>query len=112
MKPCLSTRILFDLAVLDGDLDLVMQHAHADVAVREAPGLPYSKDTYVGRQGLVELMEVVGGWWEFLKATGREVQFLVTEWMTVRDGKVADIEVFYFDEEPLLEAARLASAET
>jgi uncharacterized protein len=125
----------FDEAVVrSGDLDLAMEYAHDDLTVREAPGLPYN-EVYTGRQGLTELMEDVGSWWEFLgdleltylgvtdtlvvariegpariKATGREVDFLVTEWMTVRDGKVADVEVFYWDQEPLLEAARAQDA--
>jgi len=45
-----------------------------------------------------------------LVATGREVDFLVTEWVTIRDGKVADVEVFYWDQAPILEAAAAADA--
>jgi ketosteroid isomerase-like protein len=119
----------FDTAILEqGDLDLAMYWAHPDLTVREAPGLPY-KDVYVGRQGLTELMEDIGGVWEFLEplnmtfhgvtpelalgrfegrakltATGREVTFLVTEWVTVIDGKVKDIEVFYWDQAPIFQA--------
>lgn len=125
----------FDTAVVEqGDLDLAMTWAHPDVTVREAPGLPYA-DVYTGREGLVKLMEDVGSWWEFseplslnftgvsptlviariegpatVKATGEQVHFLVTEWMTVRDGLLADVEVFYFDQRPLIEAARVAAA--
>lgn len=125
----------FDAAVVDsGDLDLAMTFAHADMTVREPPGLPY-RGGYVGRQGLEDLMEDFGTWWEIveplsmtfmgvtdslvavrissprarLRVTGREVPFLVTEWITVRDGKVADVEVFYFDQEPLIEAAEAAA---
>jgi len=125
----------FELAILeDGDLDKAMEYATPDLAVRMAPGLPY-KEAYIGRQGLTDLMEDVASHWEFLgpvqtqylgvsptlvvarieaparvKATGRELHFLVTEWMTLRDGKVADVEVFYWDQEPLLEAARVTEA--
>ncbi|KHF43101.1 nuclear transport factor 2 family protein [Saccharomonospora viridis] len=124
----------FDLAILEkGDLDLAMTYAHEDLTVREAPGLPYRR-VYTGRRGLEQLMEDVGRWWEFLepldltyigvhsglalariagparlKVTGKEVDFLVTEWMTVRDGKVADVEVFYWDQAPLLEAVEQAA---
>lgn len=128
----------FDEAVMDhGDLDLAMTFAHEDMTVREPPGLPY-RGGYVGRRGLVALMEDFGTCWEILepvsmtftgvsptlvavrissprarlKATGREVPFLVTEWITVRDGRVADVEVFYYDQEPLIEAARVAAQET
>jgi ketosteroid isomerase-like protein len=125
----------FDTAILEkGDLDLAMEYAHPDLTVREAPGLPY-KNVYVGREGLTELMNDVGGVWEFLEplkltfrgvtpelalgrfeararltATGREVDFLVTEWVTVRDGKVADVEVFYWDQAPILEAAAVGAS--
>jgi ketosteroid isomerase-like protein len=125
----------FDEATIGGDLDLAMAYAHDDLLVREAPSLPY-KEAYIGRQGPTELMQDVGSWWEFLgpldltyigvsdalvvaridgparvNATGRDVQFLVTEWMTVRDGRVADVEVFYWDQEPLQEAARAQAAQ-
>lgn len=126
----------FDLAVLEGDLDLAMTLAHEDITIREAPGLPYAREFYVGRDGIVELMEEVGRWWEFvaeldtnyrgvseslvvarircprirLRPTGREAVFDVTEWMTVRDGKVAGVEAFHFDQEPLIDAARASSA--
>lgn len=120
----------FDTAIMKaGDFDLAMEYAHPDFTVRECPNLPY-RGTYVGRQGLDELLEDVTHYWEFLgdlkmsfrgvseslalgrfevparlKHTGVEVDFLVTEWVTVRDGKVADVEPFYFDQKPLLDAA-------
>lgn len=124
----------FDEAVVHAaDIDLAMTYAHPDITVREAPGLPYGK-VYMGRQGLVELMEDVGSHWEFLeplqmrffaagetdelvvsrvtsrarvRSTGEEVPFLVTEWITVRDGKVADVEPFYWDQAPLLAGSRI-----
>lgn len=127
----------FDTAIMEkGDFDLAMEYAHPDFTVREAPGLPY-RGTYVGRQGLDELLEDVTRFHEFvgelkmsfrgvneglvvgrfegrarLKATGEEVDFLVTEWVTVRDGKVADVEPFYYDQKPLLDAAAAERAAT
>ena len=124
----------FDEAVIyDADFDRAMTYAHPELTVREAPSLPY-RSPYIGRQGLVDLMADVGSWWEFpephhlayyavtdelvigriwgksqVRATGREVDFLVTEWITVKDEKVVDIEVFYFDQGPLLEAAALVA---
>jgi ketosteroid isomerase-like protein len=120
----------FEAAIMEkGDFDLAMNHAHPDFTIREAKSLPYG-GTYVGRAGLDELMEEVARYWEFLdqptisifdvseslaasrvegrarlRQTGEEVDFLVTEWFTVRDGKVADVEAFYFDQKPLLAAA-------
>src|SRR5690625_3877753 len=109
----------FDEAVMyDGDFDKAMQYAHEDFKVREAPGLPYQRE-YVGRQGLEDLLRDVTAHWEFLypdfmvfyaagtddtlvvyrvttrakiRATGEEFPFLVTEWITVQDGKVIDDE--------------------
>jgi uncharacterized protein len=125
-----ETVLKFEAAIMEkGDFDLAMDHAHADFTIREAKNLPYG-GTYVGRAGLDELMEDVARYWEFLdqptitvfdvseslaasrvegrarlRQTGEEVDFLVTEWFTVRDGKVADVEAFYFDQKPLLDAA-------
>ncbi|GAA3515877.1 nuclear transport factor 2 family protein [Dietzia aurantiaca] len=127
----------FESAVLDhGDFDLAMEYAQPDLTVREAPGMPY-QECYVGRRGLDELMADVGAVWEFvdgpriyfeqalydrncvytrvegravLQATGDEYDFLVTERVLVRDGKVADIEVFYFDQAPAVLAAASAEA--
>lgn len=119
----------FDEAVVyEADFDKAMTFANEDLTIREAPGLPY-RSPYVGKQGLVELMTDVGEQWDFdgplqlayypaaedlvvgrisgkaaVKATGEKVDFLVTEWFTLKDGKVAHIEVFYFDQAPLLRA--------
>lgn len=117
----------FEAAVLeDGDFALAMRYADPGLTVREAPGMPY-RGTYRGEQGLHELMADVGAVWEFLagpsitfhasatdpqrvftrvegrarlRATGTEYDFLVTEWLTVADGRVRDIEVFYWDQAP------------
>lgn len=124
----------FESAVLvDGDLDAAMDFAHPELTIREPPGMPY-ENCYVGRQGLEGLLNDVGGVWNFLdgphisfhasahdasriftRVEGRAVlvgteverQFLVTEWLTVRDGMVTDIEVFYWDHAPILAAAGL-----
>lgn len=123
----------FDEAIVyHGDFDRAMTFAAPDITVREAPGLPY-RNAYVGKQGLQDLMVDVGGWFEFdgplalefhavddtrvvarisgrarVLPTGQEIDFLVTEWATVIDGRVVDIEVFYFDQAPLLAAASAA----
>lgn len=63
--------------------------------------------TYIGVHSGLALARIAGP--ARLKVTGKEVDFLVTEWMTVRDGKVADVEVFYWDQAPLLEAVEQAA---
>lgn len=124
----------FDDAVnYEADFDKAMRYAHADVVIRESRYFPY-RAPYVGKQGLVNLMEDVEKWWDFpqpyaftfyainanlvigrvtgpavVRATGVAVDFNVTEWFTLVDKRIADIEVFYFDAAPLLDAARLTS---
>jgi ketosteroid isomerase-like protein len=113
-----------------GDIDGALTYAHDDFTLREAPGLPYG-GVHVGREGLLKLMEEIGGLFEFLsafdvtyygvndslvitkitgsarvKATGQDVDWLVSEWYTVRDSKVVDIQMWYWDQAPVLEAAR------
>ena len=115
----------FDHAiVVQSDYDLAMTYAHPDLTVRE----PF-RDPYVGRTGLDELMGDVSRTWDFLepltmtfhgispdlvvgrfeapvrlKPTGHEMDLVVTEWVTLRDGKVQDVEVFYWDQAPVFDA--------
>lgn len=119
-------------ALYERDFEAAMLHAHPDLTVREAPGLPY-RGTYVGLDGQRQLLTDVDRLWAFdggapdvqfrgvgddlvigrvtgratLRATQREVDFLVIELFTLVDGKIADIEVFYWDQVELLEAGAL-----
>lgn len=130
-------------ALYERDFEKAMQYAHPDLTVREAPSLPY-RGTYVGLEGQRQLLADVDRLFEFdggapkvefrdagddlvigrvtgrarLRATGEEIDFLVIELFTIRDGKLADIEVFYWDQAALLrageaerDAAERASAE-
>jgi uncharacterized protein len=116
-----------DTAILvDGDFDRAMEYAHRDYVIREAPGLPFGGD-YRGRAGLDALLAAIGGHLEFvdglrvtyhgidgstaiarlsgralLLATGEEYDFLVVEWVTLREGKVAEVVPFYYDQAGLL----------
>lgn len=122
-------------ALYERDFEKAMQFAHPDLTVREAPGLPY-RGTYVGLEGQRQLLADVDRLFEFdggapkvefrdagddlvigrvtgkatLKATGREIDFLVVEFFTLRDGKLADIEVFYWDQAAILEAGAAEAA--
>lgn len=117
----------FESAVLnDGDFDKAMEWAHPDFTIREAPGMPY-RDVYRGKQGQHDLMTDFGAVWEFvegptiafeasatdpnlvftlvegravLRATGETHDLRITERMIVTDGKVRDIEVYYWDQAP------------
>lgn len=125
-------------ALYERNFERAMEFAHPDLTVREAPSLPY-RGTYVGLEGQRQLLDDVDRLFEFdggapevefrdagddlvigrvtgrarLRATGEEIDFLVIELFTLRDGKLADIEVFYWDQAALLragEAERSAAA--
>lgn len=123
-------------ALYERDFEKAMQFAHHDLTVREAPSLPY-RGTYVGLEGQRQLLSDVDRLFEFeggapkvefrdagddlvigrvtgnatLRATGKQIEFLVVEFFTIRDGKLADIEVFYWDQADLLEAGRQEQAQ-
>ncbi len=116
-------------ALYERNFEKAMQYAHPDLTVREAPSLPY-RGTYVDLRGQYQLLADVDELWEFeggapevtfwdagdglvvskvtgratLRATDEVVDFNVVELFTVRDGLLADIEVYYWDAAPLLRA--------
>jgi hypothetical protein len=127
----------FDTTIMEtGDFKAAMEYAHPDMTIREGESLPY-RDVYVGLEGLEQLVADVGTYWEFLapleitflgvseslaigriespkarlRHTGVEVPYLAVEWATIRDGKIADFEVHYFDQKPLLDAAEVAKSQ-
>lgn len=94
---------------------------HDDVVVREAPTLPYGGD-HRGPEGFVHVYETVQKLWEFThefqytyypagpenvllmveveaiaRSTGTRVPMRLAELFTIRDGKIAEIDVFYWD---------------
>ncbi len=126
----------FDTTILEtGDFGAAMAFAHPDLTIREGPSLPYD-DVYVGQEGLEKLVVDVGAYWEFLtpmeitflgvneslaigrikadrarlRHTGVETPYLAVEWATIRDGKIADFEVHYFDQKPLIDAGEAAKS--
>lgn len=127
----LEIAIAFEHAVIyHRDVDLAMRYAHPDIEVREAPSTPYRRPL-IGKEGLLQLREDVSALCRFegeaetqyfqaapglvvgrirrtafLKSTDEPFNFWVTEWITVTDGLVSDVEVFYFENAPLVEEAR------
>lgn len=122
-------------AMYERDFEAAMRFAHPDLVVREAPSLPY-RGEYVGIEGQHQLLADVDEIWEFdggapamefhdagddvvvsrvtgqatLRATGQQVDFDVVEWFILRDGKLAEINVYYWDAAPLLAAAWVENA--
>jgi len=122
----LEVAVAFEHAIIyEGDIAKAMTFAHPDLEVREAPSTPY-RSPIIGAAGLQQLREdvnrlcvcegepeteyylarpglVVGRIRRHatLRSTGEPFNFWVTEWITVRDGLVSDVEVFYFENAPL-----------
>ncbi len=127
----LEVAVAFEHAVIhEGDIKKAMTYARPDFEVREAPSTPY-RSPIVGEAGLRQLREDVNRICECdgeaeteyylarpglvvgrirrnakLRVTGEPFNFWVTEWITVVDGLVADVEVFYFENAPLAAAAQ------
>lgn len=101
-----------------------------DVVVHEAPTLPYGGDHH-GPEAFIKLFETVQGTWKFNEAfkytyhvsdpdtvtlmvevdsvaaaTGRPILLRLAEVFTIRDGKIADLDVYYWDTAAMLEALR------
>lgn len=126
----LEVAVAFEHTLIHGkDLEGAMAYASPDVRVREAPSTPY-RSPIVGYEGLRRLREDVEALVEIegeaeteyylarpglvvgrirrnarLRSTGEPFEFLVTEWITVEGGLVTDIEVFYFENAPLVRCA-------
>ncbi|MGE0306358.1 MAG: hypothetical protein AB7Q27_11420 [Acidimicrobiia bacterium] len=132
----LEIAIAFEHTIIyDKDPVAAMRYASPDFTVREAPSTPY-RAPIVGYNGLVQLREDIGRLCEVegeaeteyflarpglvvgrirrqarLRSTGEPFNFLVTEWITVEDGLVRDVEVFYFENAPLARCADQLAAE-
>jgi ketosteroid isomerase-like protein len=118
----------FERAFVRGDMDEVLALLDEDIVVHEAASLPYGGDHH-GHDGFLTLAETFNGVWEmtspldltFLdagdttvvvlvrydvvaRATGRPLTLDHVEIYTVRDGRIADLEVYYRDTAAMLEA--------
>lgn len=126
----LEVAVAFEHTIIYGkDVAGAMRYAAPDVRIREAPSTPY-RSPVVGYDGLMQLREDIGRLCDIegeaeteyflarpglvvgrirrqarLKSTGEPFTFLVTEWITVENGVVTDVEVFYFENEPLARCA-------
>jgi ketosteroid isomerase-like protein len=109
----------WEAAQLSGDWDAVAALMSEDCVIREAQSLPYG-GVRVGRERAIDVIKTVFATYEMLdidfswllsgdvvinrvsgrarvKATGREVAIDGVELVTVRDGLVVDIDVYYRD---------------
>jgi uncharacterized protein len=123
----------FEHAFVRGDMDEVLSLLTDDIVVHEAPSLPYPGD-HRGHDGFVKLADAFLAVWEIktpldldiidagedrvivlvkfdveARATGRPLTLRLAEIYTVRDGKIADLDVYYRDTAAILEATGAAS---
>lgn len=119
---------LIQEATARGDYEAGAAYYKDDFTLREAPSLPYGGD-YRGGESLASFIEKHHQTWsehafEVLcyvdagddqviclvklhatsRATGRTLEMQVTEWWTLKDGRVVDIHEFYFDTAAVLAA--------
>ncbi|MEV4001227.1 nuclear transport factor 2 family protein [Actinomadura sp. NPDC049753] len=112
-----------------GDFSVMAAHLAPDVVMYQAPSLPYG-GTWRGHDGMERFMAVMSELWSDLtfreqryavdgetvtvrndcvfraRATGREVDTSVLQWITVRDGLVSEFRPFYLDTSAVLAALR------
>ncbi|GGQ01219.1 ketosteroid isomerase-like protein [Actinomadura coerulea] len=110
-----------------GDFSVMAAHLTPDVVMHQAPSLPYG-GTWRGHDGMERFMAVMSELWSDLtfreqhyavdgetvmvrndcvfraRATGREVDTSVLQWITVRDGLVSEFRPFYLDTATVLAA--------
>jgi uncharacterized protein len=118
------------------NLDAVATLLHNDVLVREAPSLPYGGDHH-GVDGFMHVVDAVDEYWEVVggtesfqmdiveidaetvlmrvdaeaiaRSTGTRFLMRVVEFFTVRDGKIAMVDVHYWDTAAMCQALSAGS---
>jgi ketosteroid isomerase-like protein len=130
-----NIQLLHDFAreVGERDLDALRGLMHPDVVVREAPTLVYGGDHH-GPEGFLHVFETVAKLWEFTesfdytyfdagddtvvlrvevgaiaRATGQPLRLRLAEIFTIRDHKIAEIDVFYWDTAAMRDALGLSA---
>ncbi len=111
------------------DYDQVAAHLDPEVVLYQAPGLPFTgTGAWRGRDGMERFLAVFSETWESMefleqehwgdgntvvvrnrvrfraRATGREVEALILQLITVRDGRMLECRPFYWDPAAVTEA--------
>ncbi|MEU7899763.1 nuclear transport factor 2 family protein [Nonomuraea sp. NPDC049152] len=112
-----------------GDYAQVAVHLDPDVVLHQAPGMPFTgTGSWRGHDGMERFLAVFSDTWtsmEFLaqdhvsngdtvavrsrvrfrsRATGREVEALIVQWITMRDGRIVEVRPIYWDPSAIAEA--------
>jgi uncharacterized protein len=118
----------FEDKMVAGDTDYVLTLLDDDIVVHECDHVPYPGN-HVGKDGFMKLAEAFHATWEITselgleilpagddrvltlvkfdaiaKATGTPITLRIAEVYTIKDGKLADIDVFYKDAYEVTEA--------
>jgi uncharacterized protein len=118
----------FEDAFVRGDLDEVLSLLAPDVVVHEAPSVPYPGD-HRGHDGFLRLADAFNSVWEIVsdldltildagdrrvvvlvafdvvtRPTGVPLRLQLVEIYTLRDGRIADLDVYYRDTAAIVEA--------
>jgi ketosteroid isomerase-like protein len=118
----------FAKEVVAGNRDGLRSLLHEDVVVHEAPTLPYGGDHY-GQDAFMDLFETVQATWEFTETfqytyyesgpdtvilqvevdslaanTRKPIRLRLAEIFTIREGKIADLDIYYWDTAAMIEA--------
>ncbi len=118
----------FEDKFVEGNIACVLSMLTDDITVHECSNVPYPGD-HVGKDAFLELAKAFGSVWDIrapldleilpagddkvlvlvgiaviAKATGRPLRLRIAEIHTIRDGKIADIAVYYWDNVEMMEA--------
>lgn len=117
-----------------GDIDYVLSVLTDDITVHECDNVPYPGD-HRGKDAFLKLAEAFGATWDIqapldleilpagddkvlvqvgidviAKATGTPLRLRIAEIYTIRDGKIAEMNVYYWDNVEMTEATNGAKA--
>ncbi len=118
----------FEDRFVAGDIEYVLSILDDAIVVHECDHVPYPGD-HSGKDGFLKLAEAFNAVWEIqgeldldimaagddrvlvmvrfdalARATGRPIELRIAELYTIREGKIADIVVHYWDTAAMLEA--------
>ena len=118
----------FEDKFVEGDLDYVLSILTDDVTVHEASNVPYPGH-HRGKDAFLQLAAAFGAMWDIqapldleilpagnekvlalvgidaiVRRTGKPIHLKVAEIYTIRDGRIADLVVHYWDTHEMFEA--------
>jgi hypothetical protein len=118
----------FEDAFVTGDMDYILSILDDDVTVHECDSVPYP-GTFRGKDGFLEVGTQMASVWDITsdldcdivpaghdrvlnlvafdaiaRATGKPIRIKIAEIFTVKDNKISDIQVYYWDTKAMADA--------